>query len=327
MGSDELPSRRALATIAALAVLTHARALAAGFVFDDRGAITENGVVEGAFDLGALLGTDFWGKLPGQGPGTWRPLVVLTFWLNHHVTGGWFHETNLLLHAGACVALALALVKQTGKRLFSISSALVFAALGVNTEAVVGLVGRADVMAAGLCFLAWFYVGRADEEVSPRRFAFAGLAFAGALACKESAIVFPIFVALADRTLTKKGASPKLARPRYVALALGGAATIALRLLTFAGPFVVNRDPQANPLIDEGFVTTLFTSLRLFGMALVKIFAPVYLSADYSYAAVLPDHTPLSLGVLFGVLALAAVVYAALALRKASPLFSLAAVL
>src|SRR5689334_2614864 len=97
------PSRRELATIAAIAAFTHARALAAGFVFDDRGAILENGVVQGAFDLGALLGTDFWGKLPGEGPGTWRPLVVLTFWLNKHLADSWFHQTNLLFHSGASV--------------------------------------------------------------------------------------------------------------------------------------------------------------------------------------------------------------------------------
>ncbi|MDC3961693.1 tetratricopeptide repeat protein [Polyangium jinanense] len=320
-------SRGALALVAAAAFFGHARAIGAGFVFDDRGAIQENPVVQGDLDLGALFGSDFWGRPPGEGPGTWRPLVVLSFWLNKHITGG-FHETNLLLHAATSVVLALALSRHTGRTTFAVVAAMVFGVLGVNTEAVVGLVGRADVMAAGLGWLAWFVAGRADEPEEPRSSLWAALAFAGALASKESAIVFPLFLFLADRLLAPPGRAPRILSARYGSLVAAAVLVIALRTVAFASPLAaVSRELQANPLLAEGWGPRIFTSLRLFAMALGKIVLPVGLSADYSYAAILPEHSPFALPVLVGALVLVGLVVLSIRLRRREPLFALAAVM
>ncbi|MDI3287695.1 tetratricopeptide repeat protein [Polyangium sp. 15x6] len=320
-------SRGALALVAAAAFFGHARALGAGFVFDDRGAILENPVVQGDLDLGALLGSDFWGRPPGEGPGTWRPLVVLSFWLNKHITG-WFHETNLLLHAATSVVLALALARHTGRTTFAVVAAMVFGVLGIHTEAVVGLVGRADVMAAGLSWLAWFVAGRADEAEEPRSAMWAALAFAGALASKESAIVFPLFLFLADRLLSPPGRAPRILSARYGSLVAAAVLVIALRSVAFGSPLAeVSRDLQANPLLAEGWGPRIWTSLRLFALALGKIVLPVGLSADYSYAAILPEHSPFALPVLVGALALVGIVVLAIRLRRREPLLALAAVM
>jgi len=323
----EGPPPLALALVAAIALLAHARGLDAGFVFDDRGAILENPVVQGDLDLGAILGTDFWGRAPGEGPGTHRPLVVLSFWLNQHVVGSGFHGTNLLLHAATAVALTLALARQTKQRALAVVAGMVFGALAVNTEAVVGIVGRADVMAAGLCFLAWFLLGHVDERMRPRELWGPALAFAGALASKESAIVLPLLVVLADRALASPGRAPKLVSPRYLSLAGAAVAMILLRLAVFASPSSVARDAQANPLVDAGLGSTIWTSLRLFGKALGLIAWPVGLSADYSYAAILPERSPLSLGVVLGAIALAALVVAAVRARRREPIVALAVIL
>ncbi|MRG91623.1 tetratricopeptide repeat protein [Polyangium spumosum] len=324
--SKAAPSGFSLLLVAASAFLGHARALQAGFVFDDRGAIQENPVVQGGLDLGALLGTDFWGRPPGEGPGTWRPLVVFSFWLNEQLGG--FHTTNLVLHVATSVVLALALARHTGRTTFAVLAAMVFGVLGVHTEAVAGLVGRADVMAAGLAWLAWYAAGRADEPESPRKLAGAALAFAGALASKESAIVFPLFLVLADRTLSPPGRAPRIVSARYGSLVAAAGVVIALRSMAFAPPLsAVMREVQANPLLAEGMGTRLWTSLRLFGMALGKIVLPVGLSADYSYAAILPEHSPFAWPVLAGALALVGLVVAAIRLRLREPLLALAAVM
>lgn len=318
---------RALATLGALAFLAHAGALGAGFVFDDRGAIQENPVVKGPLDLGALFSTDFWGRPPGEGPGTWRPLVVLSFWLNEHVFGG-FHETNLLLHVATVIALALALFRQTQRRTFALVAAAVFGALGIHTEAVVGLVGRADVMAAGLCFFAWYLLGRPDEPAPEKRALSASLAFAGAVLCKESAVVFPLLVVLADWLLAEARRAKAAIEPRrYVALGLAAVAMVGLRVAAFGSPFSVQREIQANPLLAEGLGARLFTSLALFGMAVRRIVVPVGLSADYSYAAILPEKSPLSLAVIAGAAALVFVVVLAVRVRRSEPLLALAAVM
>ncbi|UQA58854.1 tetratricopeptide repeat protein [Polyangium aurulentum] len=322
-----LLTRRTLVSIAAIAFLVHARALGAGLVFDDRGAILENPVVQGDLDLGALFGTDFWGRPPGEGPGTWRPLVVLSFWLDKHLFGDSFHVTNVLMHAGTTVLFALALARRTGRERLAIVAALAFGVLGIGTEAVAGVVGRADVMAAGLGFLSWLlWSEREGEPVEPRRMAGAALAFAGALASKESAIVLPLLFLLADVLLAPAGKPVRIAWKRYVPLLGAGAAVLGLRALFFGSLLGVTRDVQANPLVGEGFAVRLWTSLRLFGMALQRIVAPVNLSADYSYAAILPDRSPFALGVLLGAVALGAVVAAAIVLRRKEPVLSLAAV-
>lgn len=324
---DNAPSRRSLATLVALAFLAHAGALGAGFVFDDRGAIQENPVVQGALDLGALLGTDFWGQPPGSGPGTWRPLVVFSFWLNKHVVGGGFHETNLLLHVGAVLALAFALHRQTKKAAFAFVAALVFAVLGIHTEAIVGLVGRADVMAAGLSFLAWYLLGRPEEPLPLRRALLASLAFVGAILCKESAIAFPLLVVLGDLVLVPRFDPVKVAPVRYGPLVLAAAMTIGLRAACFGSLFSVQRDFQANPLLAEGLATRVFTSFELFGMAMRRIVVPVGLSADYSYAAVLPAKSPFSLGVVVGALLFVSIAYVGVRFSRKDRLLSLAAVL
>jgi tetratricopeptide (TPR) repeat protein len=321
-----LLSRRTLVSIAAIAFLVHARALGAGLVFDDRGAILESPVVQGDFDLGALLGRDFWGRLPGEGPGTWRPLVVLSLWLDKHLFGDSFHVTNVLLHAGTTVLLALALARRTGRERLAIVAALAFGVMGIGTEAVAGVVGRADVMAAGFGFLSWLlWSGREGEPLEPRRAAGSALAFAGALASKESAVVLPLLFLLADLLLGPVGKPVRIAWRRYVLLAGAAAAVLGLRALVFGSLLGVTRDVQANPLVGEGFVVRLWTSLRLFWMAIQRIVLPVNLSADYSYAAILPDRSPLAFGVLLGALSLGAVVAAAVVLRRKEPVLSLAA--
>lgn len=312
---------RGLLVVVAVAFLAHAGTLANGFVYDDRPAIVWNPVVQAPLDPEALVTTDYWGKPPGKA-GTWRPLVVLSFWADRRIGGGapWaFHLSNLLFHAGAAVALALALNARARRPRLALLGGVTFAALAVNTEAVAGIVGRADVLAAGFLFLAWW---------AAERPAAAAAAFFAALLCKESALAFPLAIFLCDRLLAPPGERPPRPwAPRYLALAGAAVAYVALRTLLFAGFGEVSRTDNNNPLVDEAFPVRLWTGLRLFLLSLRLVLVPLNLSADYSFAEVLPEESPLSAEVLLGAAALAAVAAGAWVFRRRAPLAAAAAVL
>lgn len=108
-----------------------------------------------------LIRNDFWGTpLSDSGShGSYRPLCVLSFKLNH-LFGGFrpfgYHLVNVLLHC-----LATGLVVKLSRLLLpnglgvAITGAL-FASHPIHTEAVAGVVGRADLAACNLYLMAFF---------------------------------------------------------------------------------------------------------------------------------------------------------------------------
>ncbi|KAJ9585867.1 hypothetical protein L9F63_020487, partial [Diploptera punctata] len=115
-------------------------------------AILSNQDVLPSTPVSHLLVDDFWGTpLSHSGShGSYRPLCVLTFRLNYMMGGfkAWgYHLVNILLHC-----LATSLVVRLGRLLFPSHvpvavTGLLFAAHPIHTEAVAGVVGRADVAA------------------------------------------------------------------------------------------------------------------------------------------------------------------------------------
>ena len=104
---------------------------------------------------------DFWGTpLTHSGSHkSYRPLCVLTFRFTHALWGmnpQWFHLGNVVLHTittAMYTYMARLLTKQT---FATMVAALLFASHPIHTEAVAGVVGRADIMAC-LFFLLAFH--------------------------------------------------------------------------------------------------------------------------------------------------------------------------
>ncbi|XP_030020608.2 protein O-mannosyl-transferase TMTC2 [Manduca sexta] len=146
-----------------LAFLLYYNTLDAGFVYDDRRAILSNPDVIGHTPIMALFENDFWGTPltdPGS-HGSYRPLCVATYRLNYIFSGfrPWsYHLLNVIFH---CTATAL--VVTTGRRLLpsycrrvgTVVAGFTFAAHPIHTEAVAGVVGRADVVACNLFLLSF----------------------------------------------------------------------------------------------------------------------------------------------------------------------------
>jgi hypothetical protein len=115
-------------------------------------AILSNQDILPSTPMSRLLVDDFWGTpLSHSGShGSYRPLCVLSFRLNYMLGGfrAWgYHLVNILLHC-----LATSLVVRLARLLFPSNlpvaiTGLLFAAHPIHTEAVAGIVGRADVAA------------------------------------------------------------------------------------------------------------------------------------------------------------------------------------
>lgn len=141
-----------------------------------------------ATPLSDIWTNDFWGTPIGSGNshGSYRPLCVASFRLNHW-TGGLdprgYHAANVLLHCAVTYlvyAACRALSPRRGRRTAAAAAAAVFAVHPVHAEAVAGVVGRADLL-AGLFYLSAFLCYAAHVRHRDR-----GPAAAAATACCDA---------------------------------------------------------------------------------------------------------------------------------------------
>ncbi|KAM6436763.1 protein O-mannosyl-transferase TMTC1 isoform 2-T2 [Liasis olivaceus] len=161
----------AAASAALLAALCYWNSLQGEFVHDDVWAIVNNPDVRPGVSPLAAFSNDFWGKGMGENTShkSYRPLCILTFRLNILLAGMspfYFHATNVVLH---CL-VTLVLMYTCDKTVFKNSglafvTGLFFAAHPIHTEAVTGIVGRADVLACLLFLLAFLSYNRSVDQL------------------------------------------------------------------------------------------------------------------------------------------------------------------
>ncbi|RVE56724.1 hypothetical protein OJAV_G00223960 [Oryzias javanicus] len=149
----------------AVAVALYLNTLDADFCYDDSRAIKTNQDLLSETPWTNILYDDFWGtQLTHSGSHkSFRPLCTLSFRLNYTLHGlrpFGYHLLNVALHG-----LVTALVTALGRTLLGggpwcLLAGLLFASHPVHTEAVAGVVGRADVGAALFFLLSLFCYAR-----------------------------------------------------------------------------------------------------------------------------------------------------------------------
>uniref|UniRef100_A0A1A8ISB3 dolichyl-phosphate-mannose--protein mannosyltransferase n=1 Tax=Nothobranchius kuhntae TaxID=321403 RepID=A0A1A8ISB3_NOTKU len=145
----------------AVAVGLYLNTLDADFCYDDSRAIKTNPDLLPDTPWTNILYDDFWGTLLTHSGShkSFRPLCTLSFRLNYTLHGlhPWgYHLLNIVLH-GLVTALVTTLSRSLlGGGLWSLLAGLLFASHPVHTEAVAGVVGRADVGAALFFLLSLF---------------------------------------------------------------------------------------------------------------------------------------------------------------------------
>ncbi|MBX3023462.1 tetratricopeptide repeat protein [bacterium] len=280
------PARRTrwdVIAIAVLALLPYLNAIGGDFVFDDVGVIRDNPVVQRepawrvfttVYEPGAL----------------YRPLTMLSYVANARIDGGAnaFHAVNVALHVLVAVAVYALAARLLGTRGAAWVAAALFAVHPIHTEAVTGIVGRAELLAALCSLLALLALARAlaGGVASRRWLALSVAAFAAGLLCKES-----VFTTIALVLVVHWRLAPADGWRRRLAVvlpyALVGAAYLGLRLAV-VGALGLPAPPGAldNPLAHVDGATRLRTALAILWDYLAMLIAPVHLSADYSFSQV-----------------------------------------
>ncbi|HZI95371.1 MAG TPA: tetratricopeptide repeat protein [Patescibacteria group bacterium] len=273
-----------IAGAALLAAFCYFATLHNEFVFDDIDVIARNPLVTGErLDAARIFSSHYWQHLTPAG-NLYRPLVILTYALNHLAGGldpSGYHLVNLVLHA-LCSGLVVALSARLGlPARGALAAGLLFAAHPIHTEAVTGVVGRAELVAAA-CVLGGWLVHLGRSQPRPWRPVAIGLLFAAGLLSKENAIVLPALMFLGDVWRNRRDRIGwRQAAPAYVACAVVTIAWIILRAMILSP--IPAGSPYEGPFAQVPATQRILTALPVMGRYLLLLAAPLHLSADYSY--------------------------------------------
>ncbi|XP_051857016.1 protein O-mannosyl-transferase TMTC3 [Antechinus flavipes] len=145
-------SLKEVTLIVSVVIACYWNSLFCGFVFDDVSAILDNKDLHPSTPLKNLFHNDFWGTPMSEERShkSYRPLTVLTFRLNYlysELKPVSYHLLNLIFHAVVSVVF-LKVCKLFLDSRSSIIASLMFAVHPIHTEAVTGVVGRAELLSS-----------------------------------------------------------------------------------------------------------------------------------------------------------------------------------
>jgi tetratricopeptide (TPR) repeat protein len=275
------------ASVALVAVGLFAHSVGFGWVYDDQLEIVGNVLVHSLDRLPEFFTSTVWA---GSGMETflYRPLALLTYALNHQLSGlePWsYHLVNILLHAAVSV-----LVFRIG-RLWGLSSlaagmgGLLFAIHPVHVEVVAAVFGRKDLLAA--CFILMMVLGhRAALTEGGWRYLLPVAAFSAALLSKEIGVAGLLLVTAQDLALDggpRKLAANARAPGLYIAYLVVLLTYLLVRNTVTGVVGVPGTSPLDNPLVAAGLFSRLATALVVIGHGVVVQVAPLTLSPDYSF--------------------------------------------
>ncbi len=257
------------------------------WVSDDRLFVRDDPLVRDLSSLPAIFTTDYWFFFTRAS--LYRPITVASMALQHAIAGdaAWSYRlVNALLHGSVGWLLFALLTLRLGLgRLPAALGALLFVAHPAISEAVLQVVGRAEIFVA-LATLGILHLHLADYRLGrwgPRALVPAAIGiFLLGLGSKESAVAIPPLIVAVD-----------LARGRLTRnLPLHAATFAALFAFWFLvrGPVVAGivdvRATVENPFIGVGFPERLAGCLGVLGRYAALLFFPWHLSFDYSFDAI-----------------------------------------
>jgi len=323
------------------AVLVYANAVGNAFVLDDTRIIRDDVRIRSLSNIPGLFASPYW-DLEGANA-LYRPLVLVSYAINyalHGLSTSGYSIVNIALHAGVSVLL-FAIVREVGGSWLAAGVAgLAFAIHPVHTEAVAGITGRTELLAAMFFLLAVLFHGRVfsagRNDLVYRVAALA--AFACALLSKESAITLLLVLPMMDALRPAVDRSGQPAGPRrrllsdYLPLAAVAVAYLGVRRAVLGGILIGGAGISA---LDNPLVPVMTTPLgdrvgATTGQALMTAFAvvaeyarllvwPLKLSPDYSYNQIPLVTSVLDVRFLVGLALVVACLGAIAALWRRSP--------
>lgn len=305
------------------------------FVFDDFPALVNNPrlhVTDVSLDSVAKAALSF-----DAGGGS-RPLAMATFALNHAFGGlePWgykavgvaVHAINaLLVFALAFRLLGLAGVAAQHRRISALSIAVVWAVHPLQTSTVLYVVQRMETLSLTFVLLALLaYLKGRMLQIEGRRgwpwLAACAPLIALGLACKETAILFPVYTLALESTLLRFDAkTPSCAR--FLRRLYGAGIALALLIFVFVA---VPRYGSLDTFTGRDFnsIERVLSQLRVLPLYLGQILWPVPGHMTFYYDDFAPSRSLLSpISTLFGGCLLIGLLVSAWLLRRRAPLYAL----
>ncbi|XP_044535848.1 protein O-mannosyl-transferase TMTC3 isoform X2 [Gracilinanus agilis] len=202
-------SLKEIGLIVGVVIACYWNSLFCGFVFDDVSAILDNKDLHPSTPLKNLFHNDFWGTPMSEERShkSYRPLTVLTFRLNYlysELKPVSYHLLNLIFHAVVSVVF-LRVCKLFLDPRSSIIASLMFAVHPIHTEAVTGVVGRAELLSSIFfltAFLSYTKSKGPNNTIVWTPIALTVVLVAAATLCKEQGVtvvgiccVYEVFIA------------------------------------------------------------------------------------------------------------------------------------
>jgi tetratricopeptide (TPR) repeat protein len=261
------------------------------FVLDDIRLIHDNVRIRSLANVPYFFVSSYW-EFEGA-HALYRPLVLASYAVNYAASGlspSSYSVVNIALHAAVSVLLC-ALVRSLGATLAAAGmTGLLFAVHPVHTEAVTGISGRPELLAALFFLLALHFHRLAPGGGLRYRAAVAG-SFACALLSKESAMTLLLVLPVMDTLLPATRSDGLAATPRsrlladYLPLAVVALAYLALRRWVIGGITIAADTiaPLDNPIASAGSMPAIMTAFAVIVEYARVLIYPAQLSPDYSY--------------------------------------------
>jgi len=217
----------AAALLAAIAFGTHFRG---EFFWDDTDLVVKSTVLRDPHGWYRIFTTDLWGGATGRATDLYRPLPMLTLWMQARFTGlsiVAFRLGDLAIHFG-CAALFFRWLRREGcSSLVAHSVTALFLVHPSTTEAVMWVTGGRNDSLGTLFALAALLCVRAEGSSWPRAVGATVFVFAAGL-CKEVFVVLP-FLLLAYATVRAEGEFARLVHVRLYLPIAGAASFLVVR--------------------------------------------------------------------------------------------------
>jgi len=273
--------------VALFAVAAYLQTVSYSFTYDDGAIVKSNRLIRDLGNLPEIMRTNYWGTDdPAGDKSLYRPFTIFSYALNyamHADEPAGYHVTNVLLHALASLALFACVLTLFKSLSTSTAAGILFAVHPVHTEAVAGVVGRAEILAfLGIAACTWSYANcaRARRQTACVGWGVASVAaYAMGVFSKELGIIAPAVV-LWSELLVLCG-RPFRGRWRRSAMAVGGYALVAGVFLSLRAGAVLSKGHhfgfQGVPAWQR-----VLTGLRVCVEYVGLFVFPRTLSADYN---------------------------------------------
>lgn len=292
------------AICAATALLMYINTYNSQLVFDDRAVVQENNDLRPNSPWTNLLWHDFWGDElhHHKSHKSFRPITSASFKLNFHIHGTkptGYHIVNIILNSAVAylfVQLCTTILSSVGQALLA---GLLFAVHPIHTEAVAGVVGRAELLASLFLILSFLSYREALHSRKEKRWLVTSMAFCvcSVLSKEQGIMVVPICLCyeffivrkihwrlkLSELLCKPNSARVKLMR-RVTAMALFGVCVLVARVLHMKGSPTFSKSDNPGQTLPTPFRQLYYLHLCFVNFWL--LLSPSNLRHDWRFGVV-----------------------------------------